>query len=289
MKNVPVLTSLVLAPELTADDLLGLHDEVSARVAAMLHPEGAAPVATGAEEVPRVAALPAHIDRPWQRFSVAAGELRAFRQARAVALADAANNAADEDERAAANAWVDDRWRAFEQWCGGAAGLADDDGKPPVAEARWLYGQLFPQPEGMRFITRRPHVQWNAMKDRMIVLHGERAQGVVAGFHGERHFAQLQQGHHRFGRAYGFTEVVLDRRDVDADGRPQWTAAREALRVFLVKAEGYADPDIEGSDAVSAFLLAPYVSLIDDLARKRRAPVKKAGADATPAAPAKTG
>lgn len=70
------------------------------------------------------------------------------------------------------------------------------------------------------------------------------------------------------------------------DGRPQWLAARDALRVLVQKIESYADPDIEGSEALTAFLLAPYVELVTDLEKSRRANAKKP--DAAPAPPKPT-
>jgi hypothetical protein len=221
--------------------------------------------------------LPPHIDLPWKRFDAAVNDLSTFRETRAGALADEAHTASDESEKNAANADADDRWRALEQWNGGAAGLSDDGEAPPPAEARWLYAQLFPAPEGLRFITRRPRAQWTAMVQRMKVLQGDRAQAVIAGFGGERHWKQLAASHARFGKAFGFTLAVVEPIGGPTDGRPQWVTARDALRMLVQKIESYADPEIAGSEALVAFLLAPYVEMADDLAKdQRRARPKKA-------------
>jgi hypothetical protein len=108
------------------------------------------------------------------------------------------------------------------------------------------------------------------MVQRMNVLQESRAQAVVAGFGGTRHVQQLEVAHARFGKAFGFTTVVADPVGGPTDGRPQWLTARDALRTFLQKVEIYADPEIEGSEALVTFLLRPHAELIDDLAKSRR-------------------
>jgi hypothetical protein len=122
------------------------------------------------------------------------------------------------------------------------------------------------------------------MEQRMTVLHEKRAQAVIAGFGGERHWEQLAESHDRFGKAFGFTTVAPDTAGGPTDGRPQWVAAREALRSLLQKIETYADPELAGSQALVTFLLRPYVELIDDLARSRR-PARGKKADPSPASP----
>jgi hypothetical protein len=229
--------------------------------------------------------LPAHIHLPWKRFDAAANELQGLRHARASAQAEEAHTALDESERSAANTDADDRWRAFEQWNRGAAGLAEDSEKPSPAEARWLYAQLFPSPDGLRFITRRPRAQWAAMVQRMSVLGQDRAQAVISGFGGTRHWQQLAKSHARFGKAYGFTTVTTEPVGSPTDGRPQWATARDALRGLVQKTETYADPDLEGSEALVAFLLEPYVEMVNDLARSRRTSRSKKS-DTTPTPPA---
>ncbi|WP_437626717.1 hypothetical protein [Sorangium sp. So ce1151] len=279
MSETPMFSTIVLPPDLVADDVIGLRDQMSARIAAVVRPkggkrkEGDAALPRGVEPL---AALPPHIDRPWKRFDAAATELQGFRGLRASAQADQRHGAPTEAERSAANTDSDDRWRAFEQWNAGAAGLSDDGERPSPSEARWLYAQLFPAPEGLRFITRRPRVQWAAMVQRMKTLEEERAQAVLEGFGGTRHYQQLVAAHTRFGEAYGFTTVVLAKDGGPTDGRPQWSAARDALRSLIQKIESHADPEIPGSEALAAFLLAPYVEMVDDLGRARRkAPARK--------------
>ncbi|WP_441286879.1 hypothetical protein ACSRUE_31825 [Sorangium sp. KYC3313] len=230
-----------------------------------------------------VAALSPHVDRPWKRFDAAATERQGFRGSRASAQADQRHAAPTEAERSAASTDSDDRRRAFEQWNAGAAGLSEDGETPSPTEARWLYAQLFPAPEGLRFITRRPRVQWAAMAQRMKTLEKERARGVIEGFGGTRHHRQLVAAHARFGEAYGFTNVVLAKEGAPTAGRPQWSAARDALRSMIQKIESHADPEFPGSEALAAFLLAPYVEMVDDLAKpRRRASATKPEAVSTP-------
>jgi hypothetical protein len=290
VSDAPILSTLTLPPELVAEDVFGFRDQLGARLAAVVRPKGHKHQANEVvlpDGVESISALPPHIDRPWKRFDGAVNELQGFRRARASAQADEVHAAGDETEQDAANADSDDRWRAIEQWCKGAAGLRDDGKAPSPIEARWLHGQLFPTPEGLRFITRRPRVQWSAMEQRMTVLHEKRAQAVIAGFGGERHWKQLAASHERFGKAFGFTGVVSDEIGGPTDGRPQWVTARETLRTLLQKIETYADPEIAGSQALVTFLLRPYVELVDDLARSRR-PARTKKPDSASGAPAGT-
>jgi hypothetical protein len=143
-----------------------------------------------------------------------------FRGLRASAQADLHHSGASEAAQSAANTDSDDRWRALEQWNAGAAGLSADGQTPSPSDARWLYGQLFPAPEGLHFITRWPRVQWAAMVQRMKTLEEERAQVVIEQFGGTRHYRQLVAAHARFGEAYGFTTVVLAKDGGPTDGRP---------------------------------------------------------------------
>jgi hypothetical protein len=287
VNDAPSLTTLTLPVEMVAEDVFGLRDQLGARLAAVIGPKGQPPPAGGVvlpDGVEPIDVLPVHIERPWKRFDGAVNELLRFRRARAGAQAEAVFAAGDEREQDAANADVDDRWRALERWNKGAAGLADDGEAPSPSEARWLHAQLFPAPDGLRFITRRPSVQWSAMEQRMSVLHEGRAQAVIAGLGGQRHWKQLQAAHDRFGRAFGFTGIIASEDHGPTDGRAQWSAARDALRTLLQKIEGYADPEIAGSEALVAFLLRPYVEMVDDLARSRPARAKKA--DPAPVPPA---
>jgi hypothetical protein len=279
MSESPTLSTLTMPTELNADDLLGLRDQLGARIAALLPPpkgakKPAQPVALPAGVEP-MDALPPQIDRPWKRFDAAAKELATFRGDRASAQANEAHAAGDLTEQDAANADADDRWRAFERWNAGAAGLKDDGKSPPPAEARWLYARLFPAPEGLRFITRRPRVQWTAMEQRMTLLQEDRAQAVIQGFGGARHHQQLAAAHARFGKAFGFTVAIVQPDGGPTDGRPQWVTARDALRTLVQKIESWADPDIAGSEALAAYLLGPYVEMVADLEKGRRTRTKK--------------
>jgi hypothetical protein len=282
--DATTLSTLTLPPELVAEDVFGLRDQLGARLAALVQPLGVPPADAVKlpDGVAHLSVLPQHIDLPWKRFDGAVSELWAFRRARASAQANEVFTAADASEQDGANADSDDRWRATEPWLQGAAGLKEDGKAPSPSEARWLYGQLFPAPEGLRFITRRPRVQWSAMEQRMNVLHEPRAQAVIAGFGGERHWQQLVASHARFGKAFGFSNLVTDDNGGPTDGRVQWGLARDALRILVQKIEGYADPEIAGSQALVTFLLRPYIEMVDDLARNRPARAKKPDPAAAP-------
>lgn len=109
----------------------------------------------------------------------------------------------------------------------------------------------------------------------MALLQEKRPQAIIEGFGGGRHYAQLVAAHTRFGKAFGFTIVVVQPGAGPSDGRPQWVNAREALRTLVQKIESYADPEIDGSAALASFLLAPYVEMAADLEKSRRPRARK--------------
>jgi hypothetical protein len=115
------------------------------------------------------------------------------------------------------------------------------------------------------------HAASDEKEQRMKVLEGDRAKAVIAGFGGGRHVQQLRAAHARYGKAFGFTAVVVEPVGGPTDGRPQWVTTRDALRTLVQKIESYADPDIEGSEALVSFLLGPYVEMVVDLEKSRRA------------------
>lgn len=291
MSDFPAFSAVILPQGLLANDLFGCHDEMAVRFAALLAPpepknKKKKDKESSEPEEPKLpdgiepfAAIPPQIDRPWKRFVTALGALRSFRHTRESAQADAAFNAGDAKAQDVANTGSDDRWRAFEPWLRAQAGLADDGKAPAPSEARWLHAQLFPPPEGLRFITRRPRRQWAEMERRMGILAGERAAAVVRDFGGTRHLEQLVEAHKRFGDAFGYTAIVEETADVETDGRPEWAAARESFRALIGKIEHYADPDIAGSEAVAEFLLAPFHKLVRELEQAAK-PAKKPAADA---------
>lgn len=286
MSDFPTFSAATLPQGLLANDLFGCHDEMAVRMTALLSskPKGKSkkeksdpdesPLPDGLEPL---SAIPDQIERPWKRFVASIDALRSLRHTRASAQADAALTAQDETAQDLANTASDDRWRGFEAWVRAQASLTDDGKSPSPAEAKWLYAQLFPAPDGLRFITWRPRRQWGEMEQRMKVLATERGAAVVQGFGGERHYEQLEEAHKRFGDAFGFSALVKDAEAVETDGRPEWTAARESFRLLLGKIEHYADPDIVGSEAVARFLLAPFHKLAQELEQARK-PAKKASA-----------
>lgn len=290
-------SSVSLPAETTGDDLISCHDRMAARMDVLVIPKNKAGAAKkkkagdpdeAAPKLPEglapIAELPALIANPWRRFSSAVAALEKVRDDRASALADAEHAKGDLKEQAVANQESDEAWRAWEMWLGSQGKLRDDGKGPSPAEARWLYTQVFPLPEGLQFIKRRPDVQWSAMKTRMRTLAGERAQGVIAGFGGGRHHEQLTESHQRFGNAFGYREYTEEAPSAITDTRPEGAVVRDALRELVLKLEAYADPAEEGTEAVTAFLLRPFEQLQQSIEAARRAAKKPEPAEKTPPA-----
>jgi hypothetical protein len=263
---------VVLPSGLTADDIVAIHDATQHRVAALVHPKGA-PKHKASDDAEAVALpaglktverLPGQIGGPWGRFTQGVAKLVEVRAA--IDKAAAETEGEREDEQAQANTEADEVWRAVEGWLGGWRHVLDDGQTPRAADAQWLYAQLFPKPLGLKFITARPSRQWSLMKPKMALLATERGQEILRGFGGERIYRQLVAAHERFGRAYGFRAVLGEEEAVVTDSRPELQVCKDCLREFLLKVESFAEPTEPGSEALSAFLLRPYLDVADELA-----------------------
>lgn len=275
-----------LPANMQADDVLSLCDQMKVRMAAVVVPVGPGRRKHDAEEggvalpagVKPVTKLPEVFAGAWGRFEGSVGELAKLRATRGGGTAEAGG---EEITASDANIWCDECMRIVESWSDDASRLRDDGEQPPPSEAGWLHDAVFPQPEGLRFINARPRRQWEAMKPRMTTLASDRAQAVIVGFGGVRHYKQLVKAHEAFGRAFGFLAVTKDEEEV-GDTRPEFAAAKESLRVLVRKIDAYADPDIPGSEALAAFLLRPYVELVAELGAAASRQPKKATTPAEP-------
>lgn len=297
-------SSVVLPNEVMASDIIACHDRMQTRIFLLVPSLSPAPDKKGkkkkdeeeeASKLPEglspMKDLPRGINFVWQRFSAAVTAHQDVRDARSAGLADKAFQAATDSEKRIANAESDQSWRAVEKWNAGAAGLREDNEQPSPTEARWLYAQLFAADEGLKFIRANPDAQWDGMKSRMRVLATDRAQAVIKGFGGNRHYAQLLASHDRFAKAYGCSDID-DEAEVRTDTRPEGQVARDALRDLIFKIEAYADPDDPQSEAIAKFLLRPYERLMKNVEATRKntkrgeSPANKPADPASPDAPA---
>ena len=296
MSDALELAKVRLPVGMQAADVLSVYEQMAQRVAAVLQFTGDTKphrAAADGDDVPvelpagikRAPKLPDILQGPWDRLSTRVGELADVRGARDRAAADP--NVEDlAGEQTTANVECDESYRAFESWLEGWTLARDDGQKPSPADALWLYEAVFPAADGLRFVNLRPRRQWVAMKPRMETLAGERAQTIITGLGGARLHQQLAAAHARFGRAYGFLAVTTDTDEGPIDARPEFSAAKDALRDFVRKLDTYAEPTIPGSEALSTFLLKPYLDLVSELAAAQQRTSKKPTNDADKHEPA---
>lgn len=263
--------SVQLPAEIETGDLLALGDQLHARLHEVTKPrrKGEAPPAG----CPVGASVSAPVEASWKRLSAGLAALREVTAKRD--HPDAAEPALDPD---ASNASSDEAWRAFDAWLGGWAKHRDDGKKPGAAEARALQARLFPKPGGMQFIGWRPRKQWTAMTSRMAILAEPGVAALVKALGGERMSDALEVTHADFGKAYGFTAAQSDEAE-GVDTRPQILTVKDALRAYVKKVEGSADPDVAGSEALASWLLGPFDALVAEFSARPSA------ARAKPAAP----
>lgn len=268
---------LQLPSRLEVSDLVGLGEQLCVRYDAV-----ASPAATPVQGAPVDITIPAPVAASWRRFIGSHDVLArssALRRAAAPIVTDGADTAA-------ANAASDVAWRTFESWLRTWSRHRDDGMTPSAGEAGALHGRLFPSADGMRFIKWKARRQWVAMQGRMTILDEAASVALVHGLGGARLLTALRDAHEGFGRAFGFTKVQVDA-PAGVDLRPLFAAAKEALRSYATRVEGSADPDVAGSEALAAWLLAPLKTLVGELTavptpRKKKG-VGKRGASQAPA------
>jgi hypothetical protein len=273
---VDSLVVFQLPSRMEASDAVGVGEQLAARFLAVT-----APKKNAVEGAPVHVTVPAAVSASWKRFAASHDTLA---QATALRLA-MAPAAAPTEEPDAANAASDAGWRTFERWLGGWSQHPDDGKSPTGADAAALYARVFPAEDAMRFITWRPRKQWVAMQGRMAILAEPASRDVVNGLGGARLYDALVATHEAFGRAYGFTRAQADASAPTADVRSAFMAAKDALRGYATRVEASADPDVPGSEALAAWLLAPLHAMVAEFAA---APTKRATPDAekrTPSQP----
>ncbi len=268
------LINFQLPSRMEASDVVGVGEQLAARYAAVASP-GKTPV----EGAPAHVVVPPAVSASWRRFAASHDTL-----ATTTALRLATTPQPPTVDPDASNAASDDAWRTFEVWLGAWARHTDDGKTPSAADAAALYGRVFPAADGMRFIGWRPAKQWVAMKGRMAILAEPASRDVVNGLGGARLVETLQETHVAFGRAYAFTEVQTHE-PAAVDVRGAFVTAKDALRGYATRVEASADPDVPGSEALAAWLLAPLYAMVAEFAA---APTKRAAPDAekrTPSQP----
>lgn len=213
--------------------------------------------------------LPGQIAGPWGRFTAAVARLVEVRAAIGKAAVGAEVEGAT--EQAQANTEADELWRAVEGWLGRVAAPSSTTVRCPAPP------------------TRRGSTRSSSAAGGAQVHHGstepavgvdeaqDGAAGEGAGAHpGLRRRADLPAARGRPRALRAGVRVPRGAREEEAvvtDSRPEFQACKDCLRDFLLKVESYAEPTEPGSEAMSAFLLRPYLDMADELASA--APTRK--------------
>lgn len=267
-------TNVHLPAKLEGGDLLALFDQLDARHRAAV--AGRRKGAKVLEGCPLDATIPAAVEASWKRLGPTITALRAVTLQR-----DHAASAPAATDSPSANNNSDESWRAFEGWLHGWTRHLDDGDTPSASDASALHRRLFPKPEGMKFVGWRPRKQWTSMQSRAAILAEPPVAATVTALGGKRLLAGLARTHEAFGRTYGFNAAQANG-DEAVDARPQFLAAKDALRDYVKKVEGSADPDVPESETIATWLLGPFDDLVTDFGSAPRA---KPAAPPSPPAP----
>jgi hypothetical protein len=182
-------------------------------------------------------------------------------------------------DTAVANVNADDGWRALAGFLDAARSLPDE-AVPGRAEAEALYQRVFGG-AGLRFINFRPRRQWETGQRLVAILVEPAVRETLDGLGATRFVKAALAQQREFGLAYGFSQAVAVDTSV-TNTRAEQYALQAALRDYVLKVSAQVSARRPESAELARYLLQPYSTLVDELARAPRVTEK------TPVAPAPT-
>ncbi len=251
-----------MARSFTAQDTISLP-RLGATEAAVLMKQ----LITGAEakDTELKGKLPASIRRTLGRLAVAH-----------TALDEATLPQVDETDTEAkrkADRVVDRAWSATFRWLGGWCKLPASR-NPHLAESLALFQLAFP--DALSFTKLKYRIQWKESQARLDAIKRDGHDKTFKQLGGEVFLQHLRETQEAYGKALHITAPLPDQPS-SPEVRPLLDAGLVALRDFVMKVGAHADPDVEGSEALSEALLRPLSEWVT-----QRSEVGTPGAQGTP-------
>lgn len=213
-------------------------------------------------------ALPASIQRALDRTLLA--------QAALDAVLAPQTSEGDTQAKRKADRVVDNGWAALFAWLNGWC-LLPPERNPHLDEMLALRDLVFGK-EGLQFTQLPFKIEWHESKARLDAIARDGHDKSIKKLGGAPFVDHLLEANDTYGKVLGITRVLPE--TTEADLRAKQLAAMDAIRVFVTRASAHAEPEVEGSEALSKSLLAPIV-------RWESRPVAAGDeGDATPAIPA---
>jgi len=184
------------------------------------------------------------------------GRFRGAVNALGAALAAVAPRQGYGPEVVVADNTVDGCWSGQYHWLDGWRRLP---GGPESAQADAVIQDLYPT--GLDFTQMSYRDQWAESELRIKRLFAKGHDQTVLALGGERFLTRLQAAHAAYGEALGVTAAGEFPEVNEANRREPLLAFLSALRGYVLKVAAHADPDVEGSEALVARLLAPLTAL----------------------------
>ncbi|WP_437293968.1 hypothetical protein [Sorangium sp. So ce426] len=151
---------------------------------------------------------------------------------------------------------LDNAWSGTFDWLGGWCKLPPER-FPEVGEAKELFQLLYP--DGLSF-TRLPYkLEWKESKARLDAVRSGRHERTFKKLGGEAFLAHLEEAHEAYGRALHIT-APKPASAPTGDVRAAFLTVLAALRDYAARVAAHADPDVRGSEEVSAALLEPLAA-----------------------------
>jgi len=186
--------------------------------------------------------------------------------------------ATDPNAQKSAHAAVDNAWNALHGWLTGWTLLPGDN----QDAATQLWDLLFAK--GTAFLKAASKIEYQESEVRLRAISAD-DEALIDSLGGTPLLAHLREVHAAYGAALGITEVAEAPLKTTVKG--ELAACQADIRNYLAKVIAYADPDVEGSEDLSAALCEPFDTW--QTARKKRPSVSPAPTPPQPVpAPAKS-
>jgi hypothetical protein len=172
--------------------------------------------------------------------------------------------AADPKAQVNAHGAVDNAWNALHDWLSGWAHLPGDQQNA----ANQLWELLFSK--GTAFMKAAYKIEYQESDVRLNALTAD-DETLIGSLGGTPFLDHLREAHAAYGAALGITEVA--EAPAKTTVKTELDACQAAIRDYLAKVIAYADPDLEGSEDLSAALCEPFDTWQTARRKKAAAPV----------------
>ena len=202
--------------------------------------------------------LPPPIERSYKRLISAHETLTSALRTQSI------GSDADTQAKRKADQALDNAWGSLYDWLSGWCRLpASSHANAQVAQE--LFTVLFS--EKLSFLQLAYKLEWQESQSRLEAIEQGKHENTFKVLGGASFIKHLKEMHSTYGKVLGITSINEDKTS-NAEVGIQSTAARDALRDYIMRVNAYADPEEPGSQELAQALLKPLTTWTSTRTRK---------------------